>query len=83
MTFPQKETFESFLMRIMARDEGIAFNLRNDIISELATYGVIKEGADGMCEILNPIYLYRIMRAFKPTVNGLEQEYFPEPPILG
>ena len=70
--------FENFLMRIMARDEGIAFNLRNDIISELATYGVIKEGADGMCEILNPIYLYCIMQVFKPLVNGLEQEYFPE-----
>ena len=70
--------FESVLMRIMARDEGVDFNLDDDIISELATYGVIKEGTDGMCEILNPIYLYRIMRAFKPTVNGLEQEYFPE-----
>ena len=70
--------FESILMRIMARDEGMDFNLDDDIINELATYGVIKEGADGMCEILNPIYLYRIMRVFKPTVNGLEQEYFPE-----
>ncbi len=70
--------FESLLMRIMARDEGIAFNLRNDIISELATYGVIKESTDGMCEILNPIYLYCIMQVFKPTVNGLEQAYFPE-----
>ena len=70
--------FESVLMRIMARDEGVDFNLDDDIISELATYGVIKEGADSMCEILNPIYLYRIMRAFKPLVNGLEQEYFPE-----
>ena len=70
--------FESVLMRIMARDEGVDFNLDDDIISELATYGVIKEGVDGMCEILNPIYLYRIMRAFKPLVNGLEQEYFPE-----
>ena len=70
--------FESVLMRIMARDEGVDFNLDDDIISELATYGVIKEGTDGMCEILNPIYLYRIMRVFKPTVNGLEQEYFPE-----
>ncbi len=68
--------FGSVLMRIMARDEGVDFNLDNDIISELATYGVIKEGADGMCEILNPIYLYCIMRAFKPVVNGLEQEYF-------
>ena len=70
--------FESILMRIMARDEGVDFNLDDDIISELTTYGVIKEGADGMCEILNPIYLYRIMRSFKPLVNGLEQEYFPE-----
>ena len=70
--------FESLLMRIMARDEGVIFNLDDDIINELATYGVIRKGADNMCEILNPIYLYRIMRAFKPTVNGLEQEYFPE-----
>lgn len=70
--------FENILMRIMARDAGIDFNLRNDIIGELATYGVIKEGTDGMCEILNPIYLYCILQAFKPLVNGLEDEYFPE-----
>ena len=70
--------FESMLMHIMERDEGVDFNLDDDIISELATYGVIKEDTDGMCEILNPIYLYRIMRAFKPVVNGLEDEYFPE-----
>ena len=70
--------FESLLMRITERDEGIVFNLDDDTINELATYGVIREGDDGMCEILNPIYLYRIMRAFKPVVNGLEQEYFPE-----
>ena len=65
-------------MRIMARDEGVDFNLYDNIISELATYGVIKEGADGMCDIFNPIYVYCILRAFKPVVNGLEQEYFPE-----
>ena len=70
--------FESVLMQIMARDEGVDFNLDDDIISELATYGVIKEDADGMCEILNPIYIYRIMRAFKPLINGLEEAYFPE-----
>jgi len=69
--------FESMLMRIMERDEGVDFNPDNDIISELATYGVIARGNDGDCEILNPIYLYRIMRAFKPLVNGLEREYFP------
>ena len=71
--------FESVLMRILTRDEGVDFNLDDDIISELATYGVIKEGPDGMCEILNPIYLYRILRTFRsPTVNGLEDEYFPD-----
>ncbi len=70
--------FESVLMRMMARDEGIEFNLDDDIISDLATYGVIKKAPDGMCEILNPIYLYRIMRTFKPTVNGLEDDYLPE-----
>lgn len=70
--------FESILMRILTRDEGVDFNLDDDTISELATYGVIKEGADGMCEILNPIYLYRILRTFKPTVNGLEDEYLPD-----
>jgi len=72
--------FESVLMRIMARDEGVDFNMDDDIISELAMYGVIKRASDGMCEILNPIYLYRIMRTFKPTVNGLEEQYLPKGP---
>ena len=62
--------FESLLMRITAHDEGIDFNLRNEIISELATYGVIKQGADGMCEILNPIYRHCIIHAFKPPSTG-------------
>ena len=70
--------FESVLMRIIARDEGVDFNLDDDIISELATYGVIKEGTDSRCEILNPIYFYCILREFKPIVNGLEQEYFQQ-----
>ncbi len=70
--------FESFLMKIASYDEGVDFNLDSDIISELATYGVIAEGEDGMCEIINPIYQYRIMRTFKPIMNGLEQEYLPE-----
>ena len=70
--------FEAFLMKIASYDEGVDFNLDNDLINELATYGVIAEGVDGMCEIVNPIYQYRILRAFKPIVNGLELEYLPE-----
>ena len=75
--------FESRLIAIMSYEEGIDFNLDDDIISELATYGVITEDPDGMCQIANPIYLYRIMRTFKPTVNGLEQEYFHEDNVDG
>ena len=62
----------------MAHEEGVDFNLRSEIISELATYGVIARGADGMCEITNPIYLYCILQAFKAVVNGLEEKYLPE-----
>ena len=70
--------FETFLMRIMGRDEGVEFNLYDDVVSELATYGVITKGVDDMCEIVNPIYLYCILKTFKPAVNGLEDEYFSE-----
>ena len=73
-SYPSKEKNETF----WNPGACVSRNLRNDIISELATYGVIKEGTDGMCEILNPIYLYCIMQVFKPPVNGLEQAYFPE-----
>ena len=69
--------FEALLMKIASYDEGVAFNLDNELISELATYGVIGEGTDGLCEIINPIYQFRIMQTFKPAVNGLEQDYFP------
>lgn len=69
--------FEALLMKIASYDEGITFNLDNELISELATYGVIGEGADGLCEIVNPIYQFRIMQTFKPAVNGLEQDYLP------
>ena len=70
--------FESLLMRIASYERGLPFSLDNDIINELATYGVIAKGTDGMCEILNPIYQQRILQTFKPLVNGLEQEYFSE-----
>ena len=65
-------------MRITAFDDGLPFNLRDDQISELTTFGVIKQGKDGMCEIANPIYFYCILQTFKPTINGLEQEYLPD-----
>ena len=70
--------FKSILMRIASYESGVRFNLDNDRINELATYGVITKGVDGMCEILNPIYQHRILQAFKPLINGIEHEYFRE-----
>ncbi len=70
--------FESFLMRILLYEEGVPFNLRNELINELATYGVLARGTDRMCKIANPVYLHCIIQAFKPIVNGLERDYFPE-----
>ena len=75
--------FQRILMDIMSYEEGLDFNIDDDIISKLATYGVITEDSDGMCQIANPIYLYRIMQTFKPTMNGLEREYFHEDNIEG
>ena len=75
--------FQTVLMDIMSYEEGLDFNLDDDIISQLATYEVITEDSDGMCEIANPIYLYCIIRTFKPTMNGLEREYFHEDNIAG
>jgi hypothetical protein len=70
--------FESMLMRIALKEQPVPFNLDNEVISELATYGVLVSDADGNCRIQNPIYEYRIMRAFQPLFNGLEGEYLPE-----
>ncbi|RKU29453.1 hypothetical protein C6499_08825 [Candidatus Poribacteria bacterium] len=70
--------FENFLMRIALYEEGVPFNLRNELVNELATYGVLARGTDRMCKIANPIYLHCILQAFKPVVNGLENDYFPE-----
>ncbi|MYA71134.1 hypothetical protein F4009_08220 [Candidatus Poribacteria bacterium] len=70
--------FETLLMRITAAEESVHFSLRNELISALFTYGVITKGTDGLCEILNPIYLYCILQTFKPLINGLEHQYLPE-----
>lgn len=70
--------FESILMRIASYEKGLAFNPDDVLMNELLTYGVITQGEDGLCEIVNPIYQHRILQTFKPTLNGLELEYLPE-----
>ncbi len=70
--------FKKTLMKITSYDRGMKFNLDNEVINELATYGVIAKGKDDLCEIVNPIYQHRIIQAFEPLINGLENDYFPE-----
>ena len=70
--------FKNTLMEIASYERGVRFNPRRELINELATYGVIGKGPDGMCQIVNPIYQHCILQAFKPEINGLEQEYCPE-----
>ena len=70
--------FERLLMRIASYERGLPFSLDDELMNELAIYGVIAEGADGMCEIVNPIYQHRILQTFKPPFNGLEDAYFSE-----
>ena len=70
--------FEKMLMHIAFYQDSRRFNLDNEIISELATYGIIGADENGMCQILNPIYLHRVLQAFQPLINGLEDEYFSQ-----
>jgi hypothetical protein len=68
----RKPRFETLLMEICSYEAGISFNLRNEYISELVTYGVLKEGKDGFCEIAHPIYQYCIVQAFNNKINGVD-----------
>ena len=58
--------FESLLMRIISYERGVRFNIDNEIIDELLTYGVITERTDGMCGIANSIYQHHIQQNIKP-----------------
>lgn len=70
--------FENILMNIVSYERGVQFNQRNEIIDQLSTYGVIAKGADGMCEIANPIYKHCIFRSYLPLINGVESHYFDD-----
>lgn len=70
--------FEKLLMRITFYEKRRRFIIDDEIISELATHGIIEEDENGMCQISNPIYLHRILLAFQPLINGLKDQYFAE-----
>ena len=66
-------------MRIMLYEEGVPFQFTTMTLSmNLQRMESLPEVTDRMCEIANPIYLHCILQVFKPIVNGLENDYFPE-----
>ena len=70
--------FEALLMQIALQERPVRFNLDNEFISELATYGILVADERQICKIQNPIYQYRIMQTFQPLINGLEDEFLSE-----
>ena len=58
--------FEKLLIRIMSYKIGLPFNIDNEIMHELVTYGIIVKGTNRMCEIANPIYQHHIRQNIKP-----------------
>ena len=72
--------FEKLLMRIASYERGLPFNIDNEIMNELVTYGVIVEGTNGMCEIANPIYQHHIQQDIKPLPSK-PQARTPDTPL--
>ena len=60
---------ERFLMGIALNGENRRFNLDNEIISELATYGIITQDENGLCAVHNPIYHQLLIPFFQPVLQ--------------
>ncbi|MYB65037.1 hypothetical protein F4X73_10135 [Candidatus Poribacteria bacterium] len=60
---------ERFLMGIALNGENRRFNLDNEIISELATYGIITQDENGLCAVHNPIYHQLLIQFFQPVLQ--------------
>lgn len=65
--------FGKLLQFVIYSDKRRRFVLDNEIISELAAYGIIKEDEFGMCQIHNPIYLQHILKLLQPSIKDLKE----------
>ncbi len=74
----RKDQFKMILNQILFGETGLYFNINDSCISELATYGLVKEDENGFCIIDNPVYQEVIIKTFTPAINGLENRYLPE-----
>jgi len=73
----RKDEFKMILNRILLDEREVYFNINDSCISELATYGLVREENE-LCIIDNPIYQEIIIKTFTPFINGVEDQYLPE-----
>lgn len=73
--------FKNILLQTIFNEKGVRFNIHNDDISELVTYGLVRKDEGGYCIIDNPIYQNIVINTFNPLINGLETEYLPDEPL--
>ncbi|MFQ6040310.1 MAG: AAA-like domain-containing protein, partial [Candidatus Poribacteria bacterium] len=74
----RKDEFKIILNRIIFDEREVYFNINDSYISELATYGLVREDENELCIIDNPIYQEIIIKTFSPFINGIEDKYLPE-----
>ena len=74
----RKPEFKRVLNRVMFDDREMEFNINDARISELNTYGIVRENEEGICVIDSPIYQEIIIKTFTPVINGIEDDYLPE-----
>jgi hypothetical protein len=72
----RKDKFKIILNRILLDEREVYFNINDSCISELATYGLVREENE-LCIIDNPIYQEIIIKTFMPFINGVEDQYLP------
>lgn len=66
------------MMKLLFRDEPIAFTVDNPDIAFLYANGVVDE-TNGYVDIPVPLYAKRLINAFRPLINGETQYYLNSP----
>ncbi len=67
-----------FMIKLLFRDEPVAFTIDDPDIAFLYANGVVDE-TEGYVEILVPLYAKRLINAFRPSINGETQYYINSP----
>jgi hypothetical protein len=67
-----------FMIKLLFRDEPVAFTIDDPDIAWLYANGVIDE-TDGYVDIPVPLYAKRLINAFRPSINGETRHYINSP----